>query len=225
MFFLGILKLDNVEYRLLSFRYHIMQPVDSWGKSKGHQSPFSYNVVIESDDSTDLLEWIISAEPKDGTFTFYKADGESKYRDINFKKAYCVSHTEMFMSDGTLPLYQFITISEPRQLLPKKPIVQPVKIEPQESKWITDIKWMCPEMKKTINKADVGNKVSLLVRTINYKEGETVSIIIDEANGEDIKTDTKEITFSGQVNADGFAELKKEVMIHTPAKKEEANLF
>jgi hypothetical protein len=72
---------------------------------------------------------------------------------------------------------------------------------------------MCAEMKNEINKADIGDKVSLWVETINYQEGETVTILVDEADGTELKADVKEITLSGKVNADGIAELLREVEI------------
>jgi hypothetical protein len=212
---LGILKLDNVEYSLLSSHYYTWQYVNSWGTPPGDLNPFRFNLVIESDSSSDLLEWILSGEPKDGIITFYKTDRVTKYKDIKFKKAYCTSYTETFFSGGNLAMYQFISISEPRTLLPKKAIVQPAKIAPQESKRITDIKWMCAKMKKSITEAGIGEKTSLLIKTVNYSPGETITIIVDEAGGKELKSGTKEITYSGKVNADGIAELKEEVKIET----------
>lgn len=76
---------------------------------------------------------------------------------------------------------------------------------------IIDIKWMCSEMENTIIQASIGENVSLLVKTINFKEGEIVTIIVDELNGKDLKVGTKEITYSGEVNAEGIAELKQKI--------------
>lgn len=80
-------------------------------------------------------------------------------------------------------------------------------------KKIIDIKWMCSEVENVINQASIGEKVSLMVRTLYFEEGETVTIVIDEVNGKDLKPNTKEITYSGKVNAEGIAELKQEVII------------
>ncbi|MBS7231740.1 hypothetical protein KHA90_11950 [Flavobacterium psychroterrae] len=112
-------------------------------------------------------------------------------------------------------VYQFISISEPRTLLPKEAIVQPVKIAPQESKRITDIKWMCAKMKDSIKEVGIGEKASLTVKTVNYMQGEKITIIVDEADGKYLKSNTKEITYSGEVNAEGIAELKEQVKIET----------
>lgn len=84
-----------------------------------------------------------------------------------------------------------------------------------KKKQILSAVWMCAEMKDVISTASVGDKVSLLVKTINYKEGETITIVVDEVNGKDFKTNTKEVTFTGKINAQGLAELKEEVEIQT----------
>lgn len=80
-------------------------------------------------------------------------------------------------------------------------------------KKIIDIKWMCSEMENVINQASIEEKVSLLVKTLYFEKGEMITIVIDEVNGKDLKPNTKEITYSGKVNAEGIAKLKQEVKI------------
>lgn len=80
-------------------------------------------------------------------------------------------------------------------------------------KKIIDIKWMCSEVENVINQASIGEKVSLMVRTLYFEEGETVTIVIDEVNGKDLKPNIKEITYSEKVNSEGIAELKQQVTI------------
>lgn len=46
---------------------------------------------------------------------------------------------------------------------------------------------MCAEMEEVIKNAAVGDKVSLLVKTRNYKEGESITVVIDDKNGYDVK--------------------------------------
>lgn len=115
--------------------------------------------------------------------------------------------------NGNVPMHQVFKISEPYHEK-KEIIAQPKKIvQETPEKKITNISWMCAEMKDEINRADIGDKVSLWVETLNYKEGEIITILVDEVDGKELKSDVKEITFSGKVNADGIAELKKEVEI------------
>jgi hypothetical protein len=86
-----------------------------------------------------------------------------------------------------------------------------------KKKKILNAKWMCAEMEENINQVYVDDKVSLLVKTRNYAEGETITIIIDDKNGYDAKEGEKELTFTGTVAADGSAELKEEVVIEDVA--------
>ena len=90
-----------------------------------------------------------------------------------------------------------------------------------KEKQIINAKWMCTEMENDIEYAGVGEKVSLLVQTRNYEEGETITIVVDEIDGKDIKNGEKEITLTGKVNAEGFAELKEEVEIEKSQQEEE----
>jgi len=80
-----------------------------------------------------------------------------------------------------------------------------------KKKKILNATWMCAEMEENITSAYVKQQVSLLVKTRNYDEGELITLIIDDKNGFDVKKDDKEITITGIVNADGYAELKEQI--------------
>ncbi|WP_264524810.1 DUF4280 domain-containing protein [Flavobacterium sp. N502536] len=108
-----------------------------------------------------------------------------------------------------------IRITDPLQTGPKivilddysPPIITPL------TKEILNVSWKDGDLKNEINTANIGDKVSLVVETKNYIEGETVVIIVDEINGKDIKENTKQVKFSGEVNTDGLAILKEEIAI------------
>lgn len=87
------------------------------------------------------------------------------------------------------------------------PIVTPLNKE------IISVNWKNNDLENEIDSANIGDKVSLVVETKNYKEGETVVIVIDEVNGKDIKANKKILKFCGEVNADGFAILREEITI------------
>lgn len=211
---LGMLKLDNIEYRLMTFDYKSRQSLDNSGKPFGKSTGALIDLTIESDSNTALLEWMLGNDSKDGVITFYKPDGMSKFNEVRFQKSYCISFREVFEADGILPMRQMITISQPKNETIKKVVTPPAKVvQEKPQKKITEVTWMCSEMKDSINQASVGEKTSLLVKTVNYYEGETITIVVDELNGKDLKSGTKEITFTGQVNADGVAELKEKIEI------------
>lgn len=87
--------------------------------------------------------------------------------------------------------------------------------EAKKEKKILNATWMCAEMEEGIKTATVGDAVSLLVKTRNYKEGESVTLIIDDKNGHDVKEKQKEVTNTGTVDADGRAELKAQVVLES----------
>lgn len=93
------------------------------------------------------------------------------------------------------------------------------KFKYDKEKQIIDVKWMCENVEKDLRNASTGDKVSLLVRTRNYEEGETVTIKVKEKKGEDLKDGVKELTFKGEVNKEGFAELKEAVEIEKVKEK------
>ncbi|KQB39468.1 DUF4280 domain-containing protein [Flavobacterium aquidurense] len=108
-----------------------------------------------------------------------------------------------------------ITIKDPLQTGPKIVIIDdysPPVITPL-TKEILNITWKNGDLDSEIDTAHIGEKVSLVVETKNYKEGETVVIVIDEINGKDIKENTKLLKFSGEVNVDGIAVLKEEILL------------
>jgi type VI secretion system secreted protein VgrG len=93
------------------------------------------------------------------------------------------------------------------------------KFKYDKEKQIIDAKWMCESAENDLRKASEGDKVSLWVQTRNYEEGETVTIKIKEKKNEDIKDGVKELTFTGTVNKEGFAELKEALEIEKVKEK------
>ncbi|AYN05792.1 MULTISPECIES: DUF4280 domain-containing protein [unclassified Flavobacterium] len=108
-----------------------------------------------------------------------------------------------------------IKIIDPLQTEPKIVILDnysPPVITPL-TKEILNVTWKNGNLDREIDTANIGDKVSLVVETKNYKEGETVVVIIDEIDGKDVKENTKQVKFTGEVNTDGFAILKEEIAI------------
>lgn len=99
--------------------------------------------------------------------------------------------------------------------------IEAVPKEAKKEKKILNAVWMCAEMEEKIKKASVDDKVSVLVKTRNYKEGETINLKIKERTGREISEGIKEIVLSGNVKADGTAELKE--MITLRAEKTDPN--
>lgn len=88
-----------------------------------------------------------------------------------------------------------------------------------EEKQILSAAWMCEEMEEEIKISNVDDKISLLVKTKNYKEGENISLKIKENTGREINEGIKEMTLSGIVKSDGYAELKQKVALEPVTEK------
>lgn len=83
-------------------------------------------------------------------------------------------------------------------------------------KQIINATWMTGDLKNNIQNASYDEKIGLLVKTINYEAGEKITIIVDEKDSKDINQGIKEISLSGIVNENGFAELKEIIEIESP---------
>ncbi|OHT44993.1 DUF4280 domain-containing protein [Flavobacterium tructae] len=80
---------------------------------------------------------------------------------------------------------------------------------------IVSASWMTGDLKNNIKNASYDEKVGLLVKTINYEAGERITIIVDEKEGKDINQGSREISLSGIVNENGFAELREIIKIES----------
>lgn len=85
-----------------------------------------------------------------------------------------------------------------------------------KEKQIVSAQWMDGDMKDVIDTAFMGEKISILVYTRNYDEGETIDVDVEH----DYNNEKKKMIYSGTVNREGFAELKEKVEI----KKKETNI-
>ena len=87
----------------------------------------------------------------------------------------------------------------------------PSSVEPivKNKKEILSIQWMCDEAQNEIQEAKINDKVNLLVKTKNFKEGDAVFVDVTEEEGGDVKNGSSLVTYTGKVKADGTAELKE----------------
>lgn len=83
---------------------------------------------------------------------------------------------------------------------------------PEEKKILSAV-WMCAETEENITNLYERQTAGLLVKTRNYKEGETISIKIKEATGREVNEGLKEMILSGSVKADNTAELKEQLKL------------
>lgn len=77
-----------------------------------------------------------------------------------------------------------------------------VKTEVEDGKKITSAAWMNADFSQALENAGSTDAVGILIGTKGYKEGEEISVTIDEVNGEE-----KAFVLKGKVQADGFARI------------------
>lgn len=90
-----------------------------------------------------------------------------------------------------------------------------------KEKRIISAEWMNNDIEQNIDTAYIGEKVSLLVRTRNYEEGEAINIIIKERDGKDVTNGKQEVILTGIVDNEGYAILKESMNIEYSEREEQ----
>ena len=114
MSFLAKLKLDNDpdEMNVLHCDFPFSQGTDVTGKPTAIPKGGSIRLILESDGSTHLFDWMIDPiQLKSGIITFYRRDSMSKLKTLEFTDAYCVCYNEVFDHTGEAPMQTELTVS------------------------------------------------------------------------------------------------------------------
>lgn len=116
MSFIAKLSLEGEEMNVLHCGFRFTQMTDATGKPTAIPQGGHINLLLESDGSSDLFDWMISpTQTKNGTVTFYRRDTMSKLKTLEFTDAHCVDYYETFDHTGDMPMQIQVTIS-PREL-------------------------------------------------------------------------------------------------------------
>ncbi len=112
MSFLAKLKINNVEYNVLSLKWDIEQNFDDTGLPVERTQAGQIKVTYESTKDTEIISWALSNRGlKNGELILYNRDSVSTFRKIEFKDAYCVNFSEQFDNINNEPLLSEILIS------------------------------------------------------------------------------------------------------------------
>lgn len=112
MSFIAKMKIDGEELNVLHCSFRFSQGTDATGKPTSIPQGGNINLVLESNGSTDLFDWMISpTQTKSGVVTFYRRDSMSKLKSLEFGDAHCVDYYETFDHAGENPMQVQITIS------------------------------------------------------------------------------------------------------------------
>ena len=113
MSFIAKLKMDKDEMNVLHCSYRFTKITQATGKPSTVAQGGTIHLLLESDGSTLLFDWMISrTETKNGRITFFSRDTiMSKLKTLEFTDAYCVDYFETFDHQGSNPMQVQLTIS------------------------------------------------------------------------------------------------------------------
>jgi hypothetical protein len=112
MSFLSKLKLEDEEINVLHCGFRLIQVTDHSGKPDALPQGGTINLLVESNGSNILFDWMISpVQTKNGSITFFRRDNMSKLKLLEFTDAHCVDYYETFDHQGETPMQIQVTIS------------------------------------------------------------------------------------------------------------------
>lgn len=112
MSFLARMEIDGEEMNVLECSFGFSQNMDASGKPTSKPQCRVITVLLESTDNTHLFDWMLSAtQQKNGTITFFRRDGSSRFKTLEFVDAYCVDYFETYEHSGGTPMQIKMQIS------------------------------------------------------------------------------------------------------------------
>jgi hypothetical protein len=110
--FIAKLKVDGEEMNILHCAFRFSQSTDITGKPTAIPQGGAVTLVVESNGSTELFDWMVSpTQTKSGTITFFRRDNLSKLKTLSFTDAHCVDYYETFDANGEAPMQVQVTLS------------------------------------------------------------------------------------------------------------------
>jgi hypothetical protein len=113
MAFKAILKLDDCnQMNVFHCTYHVAQMTDTTGKATSLPVGGTVNVVVESDETTHLFDFVKHPTlKKNGSIVFFKNNSISPLKTLKFIDAICVGYHETFSQLGSQPMQIELTLS------------------------------------------------------------------------------------------------------------------
>ncbi|GAB3023210.1 hypothetical protein GCM10027051_29870 [Niabella terrae] len=112
MSFIAKLELDGQQVNVIHCRYQISQEVDATARPTSIPHGGLIDVTVESNGSTDLFDWMISAtQTKNGSITFFRRDTNSQLKTLKFSNAHCIDYIEEYTYEGEFPMRTTLKLS------------------------------------------------------------------------------------------------------------------
>lgn len=94
------------------------------------------------------------------------------------------------------------------------------KFKYDKEKQIVSVKWMDDKANTIVTNAGIGDKVSIMVQTRNYEIGEAIQINVKEVQGKEVEEGKTSVPYSGKIDENGLAILKREIEIKESPEEE-----
>ncbi len=112
MSFLAKFTIDDDTMIVLECTFAFEQGADHTGRPSQKPKGGQIELLIESTNKTDFLDWVISPTmTKSGQLIFYKRDNLSSLKTVDFSDAFCLSYIEHFNASDNEPLKTKVVIS------------------------------------------------------------------------------------------------------------------
>ena len=109
--FLAELKIEEVTLKVLECKFEYNVKTDETGFQSQRALPGNLNITIESTNKLDFVAWMLQDEMKDGEIVFFKRDMMSSAKTVSFAQAFCIHYSEIFTSEGDIPMKTNIVLS------------------------------------------------------------------------------------------------------------------
>lgn len=112
MSFIAKLKVDGEELNVLHCAFRVSQSTDATGKPTAIPQGGAVTLLVESNGSTDLFDWVVSpTQTKSGSITFFRRDNLTTLKTFEFTDAHCVDYYETYDHSSDSPMQIQITLS------------------------------------------------------------------------------------------------------------------
>jgi hypothetical protein len=103
---------EEKDINILHCDYKFTQAIDATGMPISNPQGGLINLVIQSNGSTNLFDWMVSPDKvKKGVITFYRDESPSSLIKLEFADTYCVGYYDVFDNTAGTPMLTYLTLS------------------------------------------------------------------------------------------------------------------
>ena len=216
------LYVDDKEFYVLDFFFGFFQDSDYTGRPNSKPNAYPFKFTIEASKDNTFYEWAIhpTMQKRQVKIEFSPVNGMSESTTIELLDVHCSYCNYHFKATGSQPfvvnfdllpatiirdgvvlMKRYWAVTDPTMLNQK-----PTIVEEDEPK-ILEAFWMDEYMENIIDRSIFTKKATLVVKTANIDEGESVQLKIRRKDNQ-LLGGKKYIVYWGVVNDEGQAEME-----------------